>query len=114
MGAAMLDLETLFADKGAGTVPSPSADAKTDKSIAAQSIEAELPSPAGMEVGHSGHNGNTPNLDEVCPPKPLQHNGFRELGTLGTVGTVDSQGGECGTGYRVCGGGKRPGISLAA
>ena len=94
-------------------MPSPSADAKTAKSIAAQAIKAELPTTAGVEVGHSGHNGNTPDFDEVCPPKPLQHNGFRELGTLGTVGTVDFQGGDYGTGYRVCGGGKRPGISLA-
>ena len=94
-------------------MPSPSADAKTAKSIAAQSIKAKSPGPAGVEVGHSGHNGNTPDFDEVCPPKPLQHNGFRELGTLGTVGTVDFQGGDYGTGYRVCGGRKRPGISLA-
>ena len=105
MGAAMLDLETLFGDKGAGTVPSPSAAAKTAKSIEAQAIKAESPGTAGVEVGHSGHNGNTPDFDEVCPPKPLQHNGFSELGTLGTVGTVDFQGGDYGTGYRAPGGG---------
>ena len=94
----MLDLDTLFADKGAGTVPSLSAADETAKSIEEQAIKAESPGTAGVEVGHSGHNGNTPDFDEVCPPKPLQHNGFSELGTLGTVGTVDFQGGEYGTG----------------
>ena len=51
-------------------------------------------SPAWCEVGHSGHNGNTPVFDQVCPPKSLQHNGFSHTDTADTPDTVDFQGGE--------------------
>lgn len=105
MGAPMLDLGTLFADKGAGTVPGLSTTGETAKNLEAQATEPESPSPTGLEVGHSGHNGNSPDFVEVCPPKPLQHNGLDELGTLGTVGTVNFQGGDYKTGYRAPGGG---------
>ena len=48
----------------------------------------------GGKIGHSGHNGNTPVLGEVCPRKQLQHKEFDGLGTVGTLGTVGFQGGE--------------------
>jgi hypothetical protein len=71
----MLDLESLFSSQ-----PAPAAVSSL--------------TPANGNTGHSGHNGNTPVFDQVCPPKSLQHNGFSHTDTADTPDTVDFQGGE--------------------
>ena len=101
----MLELDTLFAKEGAGTVPNIQNEAKYPEMPAAQGIKADIGGCTAPEVGHSGHNGNAPVLGEVCPPNPLQHKGSSELGTLGTLGTVALQGGDTAIGYRAPDGG---------
>lgn len=128
----MLDLDSLFAASPApGVVPStipendagnaakngrngggvpatvqPHGDAaKTAESLEPWGIEPDSRQPAGCKVGHSGHNGNTPVLGQVCPRKPLQHKAFDGLGTVGTLGTADFQGGEGQKGDGAPGGG---------
>jgi len=101
----MLELDTLFAQEGAGTVPNIQNTAKQPETPATQGMKTDIGGGTTPEVGHSGHNENTPDLDEVCPPNPLQHKGFGELGTVGTLGTVALQGGDTETGYRAPGGG---------
>ena len=79
--------------------------AKTAESLEPWGIEPDSRQPAGCKVGHSGHNGNTPVLGQVCPRKPLQHKAFDGLGTVGTLGTADFQGGEGQKGDGAPGGG---------
>jgi len=82
----MLDLESLFSSP-----PAPAAVSSL--------------TPANDNTGHSGHNGNTPCFDQVCPPKSLRHNGFSHTDTADTLDTVDFQGGEGQQSYRAPGGG---------
>ncbi len=71
----MLDLESLFSSQPA--------------TAAVSSF-----TPANDNSGHSGHNGTPPILDQVCPPKPLQHKAFSTIDTADTSDTVGFQGGE--------------------
>ncbi len=71
----MLDLESLFSSQ-----PAPAAVSSF--------------TPANDNAGHSGHNGNTPIFDQVCPPKSLQHKAFSTIDTADTADTVGFQGGE--------------------
>lgn len=87
----MLDLESLFATQSAGAyVPNCANATITAENLAPWGIEPDQPHPDRGEVGHSGHNGNTPVLGQVCPRKPLQHKAFDGLGTVGTLGTVEN------------------------
>lgn len=74
-----------------GVMPAPAPNAAhTEKSLLNQAPRGNpqnQDAPPKDEVGHSGHNGPTPVLGEVCPPNPLRHKAFDRLGT------VDSQGG---------------------
>jgi hypothetical protein len=106
MGAAMLELDTLFANEGADTVPTLPTDEKQPETPTAEGSEAVSGGGGAPEVGHSGHNGNTPVGGEVCPRNPLQHKAIYGLGTVGTLGTVAVQGGDTKTGYRVPGEGQ--------
>ncbi len=128
----MLDLESLFAPPSASAsvpncahendtgsaannaitggcvpvaAPSPDNATKTAESLAKWGIEPDQPHPDWGEVGHSGHNGNTPAFGQVCQRKPLQHKAFDGLDTVGTLGTADFQGGESQKGDGAPGGG---------
>ena len=113
MGAAMLDLERLFAASpapatvtgGPATAPADSDALKTAESLESWGIEPDSQQPAGGKVGHTGHSGNTTVSGQVCPRKPLQHKAFDGLGTVVTLVTVDFQGGEGQKGDRAPGGG---------
>lgn len=101
----MLELDTLFANEGATTVPNLPNEAKRPEMSAAQGNEPVLGGGNTPEVGHSGHNGDAPVFGDVCPRNSLQHKALAELGTVGTMGTVDLQGGDNETDYRAPGGG---------
>jgi len=57
-------------------------------------IEPDSRKPVWFEAGHSGHNGNTPVFDQVCPPRSLRHKAFGLADTADTPDTVDFQGGD--------------------
>ncbi len=101
----MLELDSLFAEKGTTTVPNPEEPNNQPETPVAQEKRSVSGGGLANNIGHSGHNGKAPVLGKVCPPNQLQHKGFGELGTVGTVGTVHLQGGECETGNRAPGGG---------
>ena len=82
----MLDLDSLFAR--------PALPENQAETVVPCGNTPEIQTADRVEVGHSGHTGDAPIFDQVCPPRSLQHNDFSGLGTLGTLGTVDFQGGE--------------------
>lgn len=97
MGAAMLDLASLFASSG-------------NIHDLAETLEPcgntpDCPPQKEEKVGHSGHNGKTANVPKCARPDALCHNGFDGFGTVGTLGTVDFQRGEGQMGNGAPGGG---------
>jgi hypothetical protein len=81
-------------NRAGGNCAQPENAAKTAESLDPCGFPADGPGFGGDEVGHSGHNGNPPVFDSLCPRNPLNENGKNALGTLGTVGTVIFQGGK--------------------